>query len=42
MTDVVTRQRPTDRVPDRYARSYTQLSARVKELGLLRRRYGYY
>jgi len=30
------------RAQDRYTKSYTELSARVKESGLLRRRYGYY
>lgn len=42
MTVQATRPARGGRVQNRYASSYTQLSARVKKAGLLERRYGYY
>ncbi|HEY9291569.1 MAG TPA: acyl-CoA desaturase [Microlunatus sp.] len=42
MTIDVSSRRPGRREQDRYTRSYTELSARVKASGLLTRRYGYY
>ncbi|QDP98586.1 acyl-CoA desaturase [Microlunatus elymi] len=42
MTVQAARPARVDRAQDRYTGSYTQLSAAVKESGLLQRRYGYY
>jgi fatty acid desaturase len=42
MTAIAPTTRPTERVQDRYAKDYVALVATMTELGLMRRRYGYY